>query len=87
MTTMAVIKALRCTATAGVHGNCDGCPYWIQEELPRELWEEFGATYTEGCDIDRVALDAADLLETLDPQVKEGQHEQTNSSADTRHQG
>lgn len=64
-TTTDVIKALRCTATAGVHGNCDSCPYWTQEELPKELWEAFGATYTECCDVDRVAMDAANLLEEV----------------------
>lgn len=58
----AIIKALRCSATPGEH-DCTGCPYLLKEKLNEELAEKFGCEEVESCDVDKIALDAAELLE------------------------
>lgn len=60
-----IIKALRCSGSPGDPESCDGCPYLFREQLPKELWGEHGGKYVEGCDTDKIVLDAADLLEKL----------------------
>ncbi len=57
-----IIKALRCSATPGEH-DCDGCPYLVIEKLSGEEAEIFGTSELESCDCDKIALDAAELLE------------------------
>lgn len=60
-----IIKALRCSGSPGGPESCDGCPYKFREQLPKELWGEHGGKYVDGCDTDKIVLDAADLLEKL----------------------
>lgn len=60
-----IIKALRCSGSPGGPESCDGCPYLFREQLPKELWGEHGGRYVDGCDTDRIVLEAADLLEKL----------------------
>lgn len=57
-----IIKALRCSATPGEH-DCDGCPYLVIEKLSGEEAEIFGTSELESGDCDKIALDAAELLE------------------------
>lgn len=57
-----IIKALRCSTTPGKH-DCDGCPYLVIEKLSGEEAEIFGTSELESCDCDKIALDAAELLE------------------------
>ena len=70
----ALAKALRCAATVKKEvKSCEGCPYLVREEidisdLPEGNWglkEENGKHYYESCDCDRMALDAAKVLEEL----------------------
>lgn len=49
-----IIRALLCSATTGHDPDCAGCPY----VLPRE----FGGHTWDGCDCDRMARDAAEML-------------------------
>lgn len=58
-----VIKALRCSSTAG--SDCMGatCPYYVIEQLPPELAAKAGQSTWASCDVDRIGLDAADALE------------------------
>ena len=61
-----IIRALRCTSTPGDHtSNCEQCPYWKKEQLNGRLKEKLGTDTWTSCDIDKVCLDAADLLERL----------------------
>ena len=61
-----IIRALRCTSTPGDHtSNCEQCPYWKKEQLNGRLKEKLGTDTWTSCDIDRVGLDAADLIERL----------------------
>lgn len=57
-----IIKALRCSAMPDEH-DCTGCPYSRLEILSGEDAERFGASELEYCDVDKIALDAAYLLE------------------------
>lgn len=70
----ALAKALRCVASVKKEvTSCEGCPYLLREEidiegLPDGPWgikEENGKHYYESCDCDRMALDAAKVLEEL----------------------
>lgn len=50
-----IVRALRCSASTG-DKDCAGCPYRIRGEFEGFTWES--------CDCDRMAVDAADMLET-----------------------
>ena len=66
MTTKEIVRALRCISTPGDHtSNCEQCPYWKKEQLNGRLKEKLGTDTWTSCDIDKVCLDAADLLERL----------------------
>lgn len=66
MTDKEIVQALRCTSTPGDHtSNCEQCPYWKQEQLNGRLKEKLGTDTWTSCDIDKVGLDAADLIERL----------------------
>ena len=66
MTTKEIVRALRCTSTLGDHtSNCEQCPYWKKEQLNGRLKEKLGTDTWTSCDIDKVGLDAADLIERL----------------------
>lgn len=66
MTTKEIVRALRCTSTPGDHtSNCEQCPYWKKEQLNGRLKEKLGTDTWTSCDIDKVCLDAADLIERL----------------------
>lgn len=66
MTGKEIAQALRCTSTPGDHAsNCEQCPYWKKEQLNGRLKEKLGTDTWTSCDIDKVGLDAADLIERL----------------------
>ena len=66
MTRQEIVQALRCTSTPGDHtSNCEQCPYWKKEQLNGQLKEKLGTDTWASCDIDKVGLDAADLIERL----------------------
>ena len=54
-----VARALRCSATAG-HKECRECPYRIDEYVPGAPDHIYDA-----CDVDRIALDAARMLNRM----------------------
>lgn len=65
-----IIKALRCSGTPRPKYDCDNCPYRrlekVQDGIPIE--EDViidGEKYWEGCDCEKIAIDAADLLEKI----------------------
>ena len=66
MTDKEIVQALRCTSTPGDHAsNCEQCPYWKKERLDGRLKEKLGTDTWASCDIDKIGLDAADLIERL----------------------
>ena len=66
MTAKEIVQALRCTSTPGDHAsNCEQCPYWKKERLNGRLKEKLGTDTWTSCDVDKVGLDAADLIERL----------------------
>ena len=61
-----IVQALRCTSTPGDHtSNCEQCQYWKKEQLNWRLKEKLGTDTWTRCDIDKVGLDAADIIERL----------------------
>ena len=60
-----IVKALRCISTAGGKNACEHCSYWKEEEVPEEERPIYGADTMHSCDVDRVGLDGADLIERL----------------------
>ena len=60
-----IVRALRCISTAGGENACKNCPYWKEEEVPEEERPIYGADTMHSCDVDRVGLDGADLIERL----------------------
>lgn len=60
-----IVRALRCISTSGGENACEHCPYWKEEEVPEEERPIYGADTWHSCDVDRVGLDGADLIERL----------------------
>lgn len=60
-----IVSALRCISTAGGENACEHCSYWKEEEVPEEERPIYGADTMHSCDVDRVGLDGADLIEKL----------------------
>ena len=60
-----IVRALRCVSTAGSSPDCEHCPYWMEESVPAEVRDMVGEDVFHSCDIDRVGLDGADLIEKL----------------------
>lgn len=60
-----IVRALRCISTAGGENACEHCPYWKEEEVPEEERPIYEADTMHSCDVDRVGLDGADLIERL----------------------
>ena len=61
-----IVHALRCTSTPGsLHEDCTGCPYYRKEKLDAELKEKLGVDTWPSCDVNKVGMDAADLIERL----------------------
>ena len=66
MTAQEIVQALRCASTpGGLSEDCTGCPYYRKEQLDAELKEKLGVDTWPSCDVDKVGMDAADLIERL----------------------
>ena len=66
MTGQEIVQALRCTSTpGGLHEDCTGCPYYRKEKLDAELKEKLGVDTWPSCDVNKVGMDEADLIERL----------------------
>lgn len=86
MTEKEIVQALRCTSTPGDHtNNCEQCPYWKKEQLNGRLKEKLGTDTWTSCDIDKVGLDAADLIERLTAENAALREKQRWISVDDRH--
>lgn len=86
MTEKEIVQALRCTSTPGDHtSNCEQCPYWKKEQLNGRLKEKLGTDTWTSCDIDKVGLDAADLIERLTAENAALREKQRWISLDDRH--
>ena len=59
-----IVRALRCSATVHETVDCTGCPYLLEETVPEDMAEALGSKLFLSCDVDQVALDAAEMLET-----------------------
>lgn len=63
VTPAALAAALRCSAAEDLaERNCEGCPYYVTEDVADDLVDQLGDTWTY-CDVDRMARDAADMIE------------------------
>lgn len=57
-------RALRCTATmCGTGADCAACRYWRKETLTQAQKEKLGVDEWASCDVDKVSMDAANLLD------------------------
>lgn len=71
MTAKQIVHGLRCAATYRGDPVCDGCPYLVTETVPDSLRKLTKKNTWDICDVDRIALDAADLIEKLVARAKE----------------
>ena len=65
-----IIKALRCTSTPRPKYDCENCPYRelneVNDDIPiKEDVIIDRKKYWEDCDVEKIAIDAADLLEKI----------------------
>ena len=51
-----IVRALRCTRAVHETVDCTDCPYLLEVSVEDEPWLS--------CDVDQIALDAAEMLET-----------------------
>ena len=83
MTGKEIVQALRCTSTpGGLHEDCTGCPYYRKEQLDAELKEKLGVDTWPSCDVNKVGMDAADLIERLTAENAEAEAERDAALAD-----
>ena len=67
MTSAEIVKALRCTASVQPGDEpCANCPFNRTETLTEELKAHLHCEGWQNCDVDGVALAAADLIERLE---------------------
>lgn len=59
-----IVRALRCSATYNEAVDCTGCPYLLEETLTEDEAQIVGDKLRMSCDCDRMAMDAAEMLET-----------------------
>lgn len=71
MTAKQIVHGLRCSATYRGDPVCDGCPYLVTETVPDSLRKLTKKNTWDICDVDRIALDAADLIEKLVARIAE----------------
>lgn len=65
VTPAVLAAALRCSAAEEVaEAHCETCPYYVVEDLSGEDAALFGERCVS-CDVDRMALDAAAMIEEL----------------------
>lgn len=57
------MRALRCSATYNEAVDCTGCPYLMEETLTEDEAQIVGDKLWMSCDCDRMAMDAAEMLE------------------------
>lgn len=57
------MRGLRCSATCCEPLDCTGCPYLLEETVPEDMVEALGSKLRLSCDLDQMAMDAADMLE------------------------
>ena len=65
MKTEEIVQALRCVSSAWHEAGCESCSYYRAEHIPEDMRETFGNDVLYSCDIDRVGLDGADLIQKL----------------------
>lgn len=67
MKTEEIVKALRCTSTihVGDDTECEGCPYFLETQVPEDEVGLVLEDFYYFCDSDRICLDAANRLEAL----------------------
>lgn len=74
METNEIVKALRCSAQIPSNEEqCAGCPYFVLEHPSEDDVKELGLEpewQWKSCNVDRMALDAADLIEKQDVEIK-----------------
>lgn len=74
MDTNEIVKALRCSAQIPSNEEqCAGCPYFVLEHPSEDDVKELGLEpewQWKGCNVDRMALDAADRIEKQDAEIK-----------------
>lgn len=70
-----LIKALRCSATVKTDDtDCINCPYRLIEPIDKDdplfVNSDFGdKEYWESCDLEKMALDAADYIEQIEEKL------------------
>lgn len=57
-----IIRGLRCTGTVHETVDCTDCPYLLEETVPEDMAEALGSKLLLSCDVDQIALDAAERL-------------------------
>lgn len=80
-----IIKALRCTGMPRPKYDCENCPYRelneVNDDIPiKEDVIIDGKKYWEDCDIDKIAIDAANMLEGIWTFLKTAKSAEKNSS-------
>lgn len=71
MTDQEIIRALRCSAAVPTKDTiCEACPFHRTQELPEEWKGKYPDDFLHGCDVNAIAIIAADRLEELANEAK-----------------
>lgn len=60
-----IVQALRCSSTPS--GDCigEGCPFFVEEEVPEDMVREIGRVKWPSCDVDAIGMAGAKIIERL----------------------
>lgn len=60
-----IVQALRCASTP--NGDCigEGCPFFVEKEVPEDMAREIGRVKWPSCDVDAIAMAAAEMIERM----------------------
>ena len=60
-----IVRALRCSSAP--EGECIGeaCPFYVLEDVPEDMAQEIGRVKWPSCDVDRIGMMAAEMIEEM----------------------
>lgn len=60
-----VVRALRCSSQPNTDCIGEACPFYVLEDVPDDMALEIGRVKWPSCDVDRIGMMAAEMIERM----------------------